>query len=94
MNKTELVNFVASEANLSQADAQRAVNALLQTIEQTLGEKGTVSLVGFGSFSVQKRSARSGRHPQTGETITIPATNVPVFKPGKALKEAVQQRKR
>ncbi|QBQ54172.1 HU family DNA-binding protein [Nitrosococcus wardiae] len=94
MNKTELVNFVASEANLSQADAQRAVNALLQTIEETLGKKGTVNLVGFGSFSVQNRSARSGRHPRTGETITIPATNVPIFKPGKALKEAVQKRKR
>lgn len=94
MNKTELVNFVASEANLSQADAQRAVNALLQTIKETLGQKESVNLVGFGSFSVQKRAARSGRHPQTGETITIPATKVPVFKPGKALKEAVQRRKR
>jgi DNA-binding protein HU-beta len=94
MNKTELVNFVVSKANISQADAQRAVNALLQTITGALGEKGTVNLVGFGSFSVQKRASRSGRHPRTGETITIQATNVPIFKPGKILKEAVQQRKR
>lgn len=94
MNKTELVNFVVSKANLSQADAQRAVNALLQAITGALSEKGTVNLVGFGSFSVQKRASRAGRHPRTGETIIIQATNVPIFKPGKILKEAVQQRKR
>lgn len=94
MNKTELVNFVASEANLSQADAQRAVNALLQTITGTLSQKESISLVGFGSFTVQKRAARSGRHPRTGEVIAIPESNVPVFRPGKALKEAVQQKKK
>ncbi|MGR6035682.1 MAG: HU family DNA-binding protein [Candidatus Nitrosoglobus sp.] len=94
MNKTELVNFVVSKANLSQTDAHRAVNALLQTITEVLREKGTVNLVGFGSFSVQNRASRSGRHPRTGEAITIQATNVPIFKPGKVLKEAVQQRKR
>ncbi|BAW79689.1 histone family protein DNA-binding protein [Candidatus Nitrosoglobus terrae] len=94
MNKTELVNFVVSGANLTQADAQHAVNALLQTITETLKKKGTVNLIGFGSFSVQKRASRSGRHPRTGEAITIPATNMPVFKPGKTLKEAVQQQKR
>ncbi|ADJ29743.1 HU family DNA-binding protein [Nitrosococcus watsonii] len=94
MNKTELVNFVVLEANLSQAVAQRAVNALFQTITGVLSEKGKVNLAGFGSFSVQKRAARSGRHPQSGEVIAIQAKSVPTFKPSNALKEIVQQRKR
>jgi DNA-binding protein HU-beta len=94
MNKTELINFVASETDLSQAQAQRAVNTLLQTIKEALSQKETVNLVGFGSFTVQKRAARSGRHPRTGEAIEIPETSVPVFRPGKALKEAVQHQKR
>lgn len=93
MNKTELVNFVVLEANLSQTAAQRVVNVLFQTITGVLSEKGKVNLADFGSFSVQKRAARSGRHPQSGETIIIQAKNAPTFKPSKTFKEIVQQRK-
>ncbi len=89
MNKSELVEAVAQEADLSKAAATRAVDAVVESITRALKESDTVSLVGFGTFSVRERAPRSGRNPRTGETITIPATKVPAFKAGKALKDAV-----
>lgn len=89
MNKGELIESVASQTNLSKADAARAVDAMIDAIEGTLKVGNTVSLVGFGTFSVKNRSARQGRNPRTGETIQIKASRVPSFKAGKALKDAV-----
>jgi DNA-binding protein HU-beta len=89
MNKAELVDSVASAANLSKADAGRAVDAVLGSITSSLQGGQQVSIVGFGTFSVKHRAARAGRNPRTGETIQIKASNVPGFKAGKALKEAV-----
>ena len=89
MNKAELIEAVADGANLSKADAGRAVDAVVDAIASTLKKGQQVSVVGFGTFSVKHRAARSGRNPRTGETINIPASNVPGFKAGKALKDAV-----
>lgn len=89
MNKAELVDAVASAANLSKADAGRAVDAVVNSITSALKKGQQVSVVGFGTFSVKHRAARSGRNPRTGETINISASNVPGFKAGKALKDAV-----
>ena len=89
MNKGELIDAVANSAGLSKADSTKAVDGVLDTISRTLGGGGSVSLVGFGTFSVNARAARAGRNPRTGETIHIPASNVPKFKAGKALKIAV-----
>ncbi|MGI9259700.1 MAG: HU family DNA-binding protein [Gammaproteobacteria bacterium] len=89
MNKAELVDSVASAANLSKADAGRAVDAVLSSITSSLQGGQQVSIVGFGTFNVKHRAARAGRNPRTGETIQIKASNVPGFKAGKALKEAV-----
>ena len=89
MNKAELIEAVADGANLSKADAGRAVDAVVDAIAGTLKKGQQVSVVGFGTFSVKHRAARSGRNPRTGETISIPASNVPGFKAGKALKDAV-----
>jgi DNA-binding protein HU-beta len=89
MNKAELVDSVASAANLSKADAGRAVDAVLGSITSSLKNGQQVSIVGFGTFTVKHRAARAGRNPRTGETIQIAASNVPGFKAGKALKEAV-----
>jgi DNA-binding protein HU-beta len=89
MNKAELVESVANAANLSKADASRAVDAMVNSITQALKKGQQVSVVGFGTFSVKHRAGRSGRNPRTGETIKIPASNVPGFKAGKALKDAV-----
>ena len=89
MNKGELIDSVASQTNISKADAGRAVDALIDAIEGTLKVGNTVSLVGFGTFSVKSRAARQGRNPRTGETIQIKASRVPSFKAGKALKDAV-----
>ena len=89
MNKAELVDSVASAANLSKADAGRAVDAVLSSVNSSLRNGQQVSIVGFGTFSVKHRAARVGRNPRTGETIQIAASNVPGFKAGKALKEAV-----
>lgn len=90
MNKSELIEAVAQSADLSKAAAARAVDALVQSITQALKEGDQVTLVGFGTFSVRERAARSGRNPRTGQTITIAASKVPGFKAGKALKDAVQ----
>ena len=89
MNKGDLIDSVANEAGLSKADAGRAVDALIGAVTGTLKGGGQVSLVGFGTFSVKARAARMGRNPRTGEAIQIKASNVPGFKAGKALKEAV-----
>jgi DNA-binding protein HU-beta len=89
MNKAELVDAVAAAANLSKADAGRAVDAVVNSITAALKKGQQVSVVGFGTFGVKHRAARSGRNPRTGETIQIAASNVPGFKSGKALKDAV-----
>jgi DNA-binding protein HU-beta len=89
MNKSELVDKVASEAKLTKADAGRAVDAMLQSIGKALKKGDSVSLVGFGTFTVRQRAARTGRNPQTGEQIKIKASKVPAFKAGKQLKDSV-----
>ena len=89
MNKGELIDAVAGAAGLSRADATKAVDGVLDAITGTLSNGGSVSLVGFGTFSVKARAARMGRNPRTGEAIQIKASNVPGFKAGKGLKDAV-----
>lgn len=89
MNKTELTDAVAESAGLSKKDANSAIDAVFGSISDALANGDTVSLIGFGTFSVSARPARSGRNPRTGETIKIAATTVPKFKPGKGLKDAV-----
>ena len=90
MNKTELVKAVAEQAELTQKDAAKAVDALIGTISETLAQEEKIQLIGFGTFEVRERAARKGRNPQTGEEIEIAASKVPAFKPGKELKEAVK----
>ena len=89
MNKAELIEAVAAGADLSKADAGRAVDAVVEAVTKSLKKGQQVSVVGFGTFSVKHRAARTGRNPRSGETIKIPASNVPGFKAGKALKDAV-----
>lgn len=89
MNKGDLVNKIAENANLTKAQASEALEATLTAIADTLKEGDKASLVGFGTFSVSMRNARTGRNPQTGKTIEIPAKNVVKFKPGKVLTEAM-----
>jgi len=89
MNKTELVNAVATSAELSKKDATKAVDATFDAILEALKAEDKVQLIGFGNFEVRERAARKGRNPQTGEEIEIAASKVPAFKPGKALKDAV-----
>ncbi len=89
MNKTELIDAVAEGADISKAAATRAVDTMLDSISKTLATGNQVTLVGFGTFSVKQRAARTGRNPRTGEPIDIPAAKVPGFKAGKALKDAV-----
>ena len=89
MNKAELVAAVAEQAGLSKKDAEKAVKAVLSTVEVALKKGDKVQLVGFGTFETRKRAARTGRNPRTGATLKIKATKVPAFKPGKALKDAV-----
>ncbi len=89
MNKTELIEHVANQADLSKAASARAVEAITDGIRKTLRKGGKVSLVGFGTFSVGKRAARTGRNPRTGDAIKIKAAKVPKFAAGKALKEAL-----
>jgi len=88
MNKGDLVNEVAKVVD-TKREAQEAVDSIFSTITKELKKKGTVTLVGFGTFKVSKRKARKGRNPQTGEEIKIKAKSVPKFLPGKALKDAV-----
>lgn len=89
VNKTELIAHIAEHADLPKAVAARALEATLSGVTQTLRKGDTVSLVGFGTFVVTKRAARTGRNPQTGDEIRIKAAKVPKFRPGKALREAV-----
>ena len=89
MNKAELIKAVASSADISSADAARAVDGVFDSITSTLQSGSDVRLAGFGSFSVVHRKATSGRNPRTGEAISIPASNQPKFKAGKTLKDAV-----
>ena len=89
MNKSELIDAVANAADLSKASATRAVDSVIETIRNSLRGGDQVTIVGFGTFLVRQRSARSGRNPRTGETIQIAACRVPSFKAGKALKDAV-----
>ena len=89
MNKTELIEHIAKHADLSKADAARALVATTSAIQQTLRRGGTVALVGFGTFAVGKRAARTGRNPRTGAAVKIKASKVPKFKAGKALKDAL-----
>jgi DNA-binding protein HU-beta len=89
MNKGDFIGSVSDAAELSKADAARAVDAMIDVITRALKKGDTVTLVGFGTFSVRKRAARQGRNPQTGDTIKIKASKTPAFKAGKALKDAV-----
>ena len=89
MNKTELIDAIASAADLPKASAGRALDAVLDSITESLKNSDPVSLVGFGTFTVKDRAARTGRNPQTGAEIQIAAARVPSFKAGKALKDAV-----
>ena len=89
MNKSELIDAVAGAANLSKADASSAVDGVIAAITEALKSGDQVTVVGFGTFLVRQREARSGRNPRTGETIQIAASKVPAFKAGKALKDAV-----
>ena len=90
MTKAELVEFIAENADLTKADAARALDAVVEGVTEGLKKNGKVTLVGFGTFNAKKREAHMGRNPQTGEEIQIPASKVPGFKAGKALKEAVK----
>lgn len=90
MNKSELIDRIADQADISKSQAERALTAATEQITNELAGGGTVSLVGFGTFQVKARAARTGRNPQTGEALELPATKAPSFKAGKALKEAVK----
>ena len=89
MNKTELIAAIAEKAGLTKKDAERAVNAAIDSVTAALVAGDKVQIAGFGSFETKKREARTGRNPRTKETITIPASKQPVFKAGKAFKDAV-----
>lgn len=90
MNKSELVAMMAQKSNMTKKDSESALNALVESITETMKKGDKVSLVGFGTFETRKRSARTGINPRTKEEIKIPATNAPVFKAGKALKDSVK----
>lgn len=89
MNKSELIDAIAEQGGLSKIDAGKALDATIASITKALKEGDTVTLVGFGTFSVKERAARTGRNPQTGETLEIKASKVPSFKAGKGLKDAI-----
>ena len=91
MNKTELIAAVAENAALSKKDAEKAINAVIGTITNALTEGDKVQLVGFGTFEVRERGARTGKNPRTGEAIKIAASKGPAFKAGKALKDTVNK---
>ncbi|HWR06420.1 HU family DNA-binding protein [Sporomusa sp.] len=89
MNKTDLVKAVAQKADMTQKDAEKAINAVFAAIEEALANDDKVQIIGFGTFEVKTREERKGRNPQTGDEITIPASKNPVFKAGKGLKDTV-----
>ncbi|MEH7426756.1 HU family DNA-binding protein [Priestia megaterium] len=90
MKKAEFIEAVASKSELTKQDTKKAVDALFEKISNTLANEEKIQLIGFGTFEVRERAARIGRNPQTGEEMTIPASKVPAFKPGKELKEALK----
>lgn len=90
MNKIELISAVATKADLTQKDATKAVNVVFETIAAELAKDEKIQLIGFGTFEVRERAARTGRNPQTGETMQIPASKIASFKAGKELKQAVK----
>ncbi|KOP70817.1 MULTISPECIES: HU family DNA-binding protein [Priestia] len=90
MKKAELIDAVATKSELTKQDTKKAVDALFETISNTLANEEKIQLIGFGTFEVRERAARTGRNPQTGEEMMIPASKVPAFKPGKELKEALK----
>lgn len=92
MNKTDLVNAIASKSGLNKKNSETALNAFISTVQDTLKKGDKVVLVGFGTFEVRKRAARKGRNPQTKKEITIPASIAPVFKAGKGLKDKVNKK--
>ncbi len=94
MNRKELIDTLATKTSSSKADADRALSALLEIISDTLEKGDAISLVGFGSFEVRKRAARTGRNPKTGEELKIKASRVPAFKAGATLKAAVNSSKK
>ena len=94
MNKADLVGKVAEKAGLTKKDAEKAINAFVASVQEALIKKDKVQLIGFGTFEVKERAARTGRNPQTGEAIKIAASKAPVFKVGKALKDAVNKNKK
>ena len=89
VNKSQLIDQIAADADISKAAAGRALDSFIESVSGALKDGDSVALVGFGTFSVRERAARAGRNPQTGETIQIAAANIPAFKAGKALKDAV-----
>lgn len=91
MNKTELVASVAEKSGMTKKDAEKAVNALFDTVSEALAQEDKVQIIGFGTFEVKLREARKGRNPQTGKEIEIPASKNPVFKAGKGLKDLVNE---
>lgn len=90
MNKTELIGAVAQKAGLTKKDTEKAINSFIDVVQETLAEGDTVAILGFGTFSARDRAAREGRNPRTGEPIQIPASRVPVFRPGRGLRDAVK----
>ena len=90
MNKTDLIEHIAKQADISKAAATRALDAIVGGVKTTLKKSGSVTIVGFGTFAVTKRAARTGRNPRTGAAIKIKAAKVPKFRPGKALKDALK----
>ncbi len=90
MNKAELIEHMANNADLNKAQAGRALDALIDAVRRTLKKGDSVSLVGFGTFAVTKRAARTGRNPRTGAAIKIKAAKIPKFRPGKGLKDAIK----
>ncbi|CAZ88109.1 MAG: HU family DNA-binding protein [Thiomonas sp.] len=90
MNKAELIEHMANNADLNKAQAGRALDALIDAVRRTLKKGDSVSLIGFGTFAVTKRAARTGRNPRTGAAIKIKAAKIPKFRPGKGLKDAIK----
>ena len=90
MNKTEFINAVAEKEGIEKKCAEKAVNAVFATIARELAKGEKIQLVGFGTFEIRERAEKQGRNPRTGETMTVPASKVPAFKAGKALKDAVK----
>ena len=93
MNRSELIEAIAKQTGATKADTDRVLSAFIETVEKNIKRKEGVRLVGFGTFLTSKRKARTGRNPQTGEELKIPARVVPVFRPGAALKETVNKAK-